>query len=316
MLDSFGIAFSAVAPFLIYLGLGYLIVSTWMADRQFMNELNKVTFRVLFPILMFYNIYHASAGDMPSLKLILTAVLSILGLTALLLWAVPRIIPENPRRGVVIQGVFRSNYMLYGLPLALYVFGSENTGIAGIMVMIVVAVFNTLAVVVLELFHGEGRVNVRALPLKLIRNPLLQGCLLGLAFFLLGWRLPAFLEPPVSSLANMTTPLALITLGGTLQFSAMKKNRRILFAALTAKLILVPLLMLAIGWGVGLRRVELFLYLMIFATPVAAASYPMAVNMGGDGELAGQMVFLSTVVSLLTVFLFIFSLSAAGMLTA
>lgn len=316
MLDSFGIAFSAVAPFLIYLGLGYLIVSIRMADRDFMNTLNRVNFRLLFPVLMFHSIYHASMGDMPSLKLILTAVLSILGLTALLLWAVPRIIPENPRRGVVIQGVFRSNYMLYGLPLALYVFGSENTGIAGIMVMILVAVFNTLAVVVLELFHGEGRVNVRALPLKLIRNPLLQGCLLGLAFFLLGWRLPAFLEPPVSSLANMTTPLALITLGGTLQFSAMKKNRRILFAALTAKLILVPLLMLAIGWGVGLRRVELFLYLMIFATPVAAASYPMAVNMGGDGELAGQMVFLSTVVSLLTVFLFIFSLSAAGMLTA
>ncbi|NLD83816.1 MAG: AEC family transporter, partial [Clostridiales bacterium] len=219
MLDSFGIAFNAVVPFLVYLALGFLIVRTRLADRQFMNELNKVTFRVLFPILMFYNIYHASARDMPSLKLILTAVLSILGLTALLLWAVPRIIPENPRRGVVIQGVFRSNYMLYGLPLALYVFGSENTGIAGIMVMIVVAVFNTLAVVVLELFHGEGRVNVRALPLKLIRNPLLQGCLLGLAFFLLGWRLPAFLEPPVSSLANMTTPLALITLGGTLQFS-------------------------------------------------------------------------------------------------
>lgn len=316
MLESLGIAFSAVVPFLIYLGLGYLIVSTRMADRDFMNTLNRVNFRVMFPVLMFHHIYHASVGNMPSLKLILAAVLSILALIAALLLAVPRLIRENPRRGVVIQGIFRSNYVLYGIPLTQFVFGTENTGIAGIMVMIVVMVFNTSAVVVLELFNGEGRVNVRALPMKLIKNPLLQGCFLGLAFFLLGWKLPSFLESPVSSLANMTTPLALITLGGVLQFSAIKKNRRILLPALGAKLILVPLLLLAVGWEIGLRKVELFLYLMIFATPTATSSYPMAVNMGGDGELAGQMVFLSTVVSLATVFLFIFALSATGMLTA
>ena len=68
------------------------------------------------------------------------------------------------------------------------------------------------------------------------------------------------------------------------------------------------------AWVLGLRGVELFLVLMIFGTPVATASYPMAQNMGGDGQLAGQLVFVSTVASLGTVFLFIYAMSRLGLL--
>ena len=72
--------------------------------------------------------------------------------------------------------------------------------------------------------------------------------------------------------------------------------------------------MVPLGWMIGLRGVELFLILMIYGTPVATASYPMAQNMGGDGQLAGQLVFVSTVASLGTTFLFIFTMSQLGLL--
>lgn len=315
MLQSFIIALEAVLPFLIYLGIGYLIVRTHMADVPFMNQLNRIAFRVLFPILMFYNIYRGSAEEMPSLRLILSTVLSILLLVVILALVVPRIVADNRRRGVIIQGLFRSNYLLYGLALTLSVFGDAYAGIAGIVVMIVVAEFNVSAVVVLEAFNGDGRVNWKQLPVRLAKNPLMQGCALGLVFFLAGIRLPKGLESPVAALSGMVTPLALITLGGTLQFSAIRKNARLLAVILLVKLILLPVAMLLLGYfAVGLRGVELFLYLMVFATPVATASYPMALNMGGDGELAGQMVFLSTVISLATVFGFIFYMGQAGLL--
>ncbi|MBQ9195978.1 MAG: AEC family transporter [Clostridia bacterium] len=315
MFQSFRIAFEAVIPFLVYLGIGFIIVRVGLADVPFMNGLNKITFRVIFPFLMFNNIYKASADELPSARLMLSAAVSILLLVAALMAAVPRLIRENPRRGVVIQGIFRSNYMLYGVPLTLSVFGAGYAGSAGIMVMIVVAIYNALSVVVLEIFSGEGRVHWKTLPLKLAKNPLLQGCALGLVFFLAGIRLPAFLESPVTALSGMATPLALITLGATLQFDAMRKNARLLLGVLTVKLVLLPLIMLPIGYfALGFRGVELFLYLMIFATPVAASSYPMAMNMGGDGELAGQLVFASTVLSLGTVFCFIFALSQLGLL--
>lgn len=314
ILQNFLTALEAVLPFLIYLGIGYLVVRAGMADVPFMNRLNRITFRVLFPFLMFYNIYRGSAEEMPSTLLILTAVISILLLVAALMLVVPRLVPGNPRRGVIIQGIFRSNYLLYGLPLTLSVFGDAYAGIAGIMVMIVVAEFNICAVVVLELFNGDGKVNWKDLPLKLVRNPLMQGCALGLVFFLAGIRLPKGLEAPVSALSGMVTPLALITLGGTLRFSAIRENARMLTVVLLTKLVLLPAAMLLLGCVVGLRRVELFLFLMVFAAPVATSSYPMAVNMGGDGELAGQLVFLSTVASLATVFCFIFGMGQAGLL--
>ena len=72
--------------------------------------------------------------------------------------------------------------------------------------------------------------------------------------------------------------------------------------------------MVPFAWLIGLRGVELFQILMIFGTPVATASYPMAENMGGDGVLAGQLVFVSTAASLLTLFIFIFTMSRLGLL--
>ena len=166
----------------------------------------------------------------------------------------------------------------------------------------------------LEIFREGGRVRPKQLLLGLVRNPLLQGCAVGLLFYLLRVRLPDFIASPVSSLASLATTLAMIALGASLVFEDLKKNRRTITAVLVLRLVLLPLVMLPLAWLLGLRGVELFLVLMIFGTPVATASYPMAQNMGGDGQLAGQLVFVSTVASLGTVFLFIYAMSRLGLL--
>ena len=92
----------------------------------------------------------------------------------------------------------------------------------------------------------------------------------------------------------MTSPLAIYVLGGTLQFKAIRKNLKYLVPTLTCKLFILPAIIIAIAYTFGLRGLELFLLIAVYATPVAAASYPMAQNMGGDGELAGQFVVIST----------------------
>ena len=204
--------------------------------------------------------------------------------------------------------------MIYGIPLTTYVFGSEKSSICGMMVLIMVALFNVSGVAVLEMFREGGKVRPGKLLSGIVRNPLLQGCLAGLAFYLLRIRLPQFLETPVSSLAGVATTLALIVLGANLKFDELKKNSRTVTAVLAVRLILLPLVMVTAGWLIGLRGVELFLILMIFGTPVATASYPMAQNMGGDSVLAGQLVFVSTVASLGTIFCFIFAMSRLGLL--
>lgn len=102
--------------------------------------------------------------------------------------------------------------------------------------------------------------------------------------------------------------------GGTLRFEAIQKNLRYLVPCLSVKLLLTPFVFVSVGYLIGLRQAELFLLLAIFGTPMASASYPMAQNMGGDGELAGQLVFLSTVLSVFTLFGWIFLMNQLGIL--
>ncbi|MBQ8160956.1 MAG: AEC family transporter [Clostridia bacterium] len=313
MLESFAIALDAVMPFFCYLLVGYLVVRFHWSDRAFLERLNGLIFKVIFPFMMFWNVYHATPESMPSAALIITSVSAILLLIGLLIFLVPRFVPEKNRGGVVIQGIFRSNFVLFGVTLTVSVFGEENASVAGVMVLIIVAMFNVAAVLVLEMFRDEKKTSPGELLLKLLKNPLLQGCILGLVFFLLGIHLPHFLEVPVSALAACATPMAVITLGGTLTLKALKRNMRIISWVMLLKLILIPIVMMTLSYLIGLRGVELFLILMIFGTPIATSSYPMAANMGGDGELAGQLVVVSTIVSLLTLFCFIFFLSQAGL---
>ena len=314
MFESFMVALNAVAPFLILLSVGFLAVRTGLTDRAFMARLNALNFRLFFPFLMFSNVYSARPEDLPSVTLMIFGPVSVLLLIAVLLVVVPRIVKENPRRGTIIQAVFRSSFIIYGIPLTASVFGTARSSVCGMMVMIMVTLFNTAAVIVLEIFRDGGRVRLKPLLLGLVRNPLLQGCAAGLLCYLLQIRLPDFIASPVSSLSSLATTLAMIALGASLVFDELKKNRRTVTAVLLVRLVLLPLIALPAAWVLGLRGVELFLVLMIFGTPVATASYPMAQNMGGDGQLAGQLVFVSTVASLGTVFLFIYAMSRLGLL--
>ena len=314
MFESFMVAFNAVAPFLILLGIGFAAVRLRWTDRAFMDRLNALNYKLFFPFLMFNNVYGAKPENMPSLKLILTGVLSVSLLVVLLVIIVPRIVKENPRRGVIIQGIFRSNFIIYGIPLTTYVFGEEKSSVCGMMILIMVSLFNVAGVIVLELFREGGKVRPGKLLKGIAMNPLLQGCVVGLAFYLFQIRLPQFIATPVSSLAGMATTLALVVLGANLKFDELKQNSRTVAAVLAVRLVLLPVVMVAFAYLIGLRGVELFLILMIFGTPVATSSYPMAVNMGGDGPLAGQLVFVSTVASLATIFLFIFTLSRLWLL--
>ena len=314
MLESFQVAFNAVMPLLLLLGVGWAAVRSGVTDRAFMNRLNTLNFKLFFPFLMFKNVYGAEPENLPTTALMITGAVSLLVLVALLMIVVPRIVKENPRRGTIIQAIFRSNFIIYGIPLTTFVFGDGKASVCGIMVMIMVSMFNILSVVVLEYYRDGGKVRPGPLLLGIVKNPLLQGCVAGMLCYLLGIKMPVFLKEPVFALGSMASTLALVVLGANLQFAELKKNGRTITTVLLVRLLLLPLVMVPLAWLIGLRGVELFLILMIYGTPVATASYPMAQNMGGDGQLAGQLVFVSTVASLGTIFLFIFTMSQLGLL--
>ena len=313
-MESFLVAVNAVIPFFCYLAIGYTMKIRGVVTEEFLQKLNQMVFRVFYPFMTFYNIYMADAESLPRPLLLIFTGVSILIVEAILIAIIPKIIRENPRRGVIIQAICRSNFVLFGLPLTIAVFGDSAASIAAMMVTVVVSIYNITSVFILEMFNGEGKSDIKKTLKTVVTNPLLQGAVTGLIFFFLGIKLPESLVTPISAFSNMTSPLAIYVLGGTLQFRAIRKNLKYLVPTIICKLFVLPAFIIMIAYALGLRGLELFLLIAVYATPVAAASYPMAQNMGGDGELAGQFVVISTAVSMFTLFLWIFFMKSAGLI--
>jgi predicted permease len=164
-----------------------------------------------------------------------------------------------------------------------------------------------LAVIALSIYSGDGKDHgVRKILVGIAKNPLIIASLLGLIANLISLELPTFMEAAVSNVGSIATPLSLVMLGASIHFSTVKRNAPLLTVGLLAKLILIPGICLSLAAFVfGFRGAELAVLIALFASPTAVSSFPMAVEMGSDEELAGQLVMFSTAFSVLTVFFWI-----------
>lgn len=311
-MESFLISVNAVLPFLIYIAFGYGVRVKGVVDEKFMLKLNKLIFQAFFPILMFNNLYKIEQGFTLNGRMVVLAVLSVLILEVILVITVPKFVSGNPQRGVVIQAIYRSNFVLFGIPLTASLFGEEGATMASMMVAIVIPIYNMTAVIILEMFHGE-KTNPMVLVKNVCTNPLILGAVVGFIFHVLNIRLPESVAGTVTQFANLTTPLALFVLGGTLHFSAIRGNLKYLVPAISIKLLVLPAIITGLAVAMKFSSMERFILFTMFATPVATASYSMAQNMGGDGELAGQFVVVSTTVSVITIFLWVFFFTSTGL---
>ena len=224
---------------------------------------------------------------------------------------VQRLEPLDERRGVLIQGIFRSNYVILGLPIAQALLGEGELGAVSVLIAIVVPLFNVLAVFVLERFRG-GSVSPGQVALQMLKNPLVVSSALGVAALLVGLKLPTVAEKAVSGLGSVATPLQLFLLGAFFRFEGLGRYVRALSAVTTVKLVVTPAIFLSLAAALGFRGVEFVALLGIFASPTAVNSFTMAQQMGGDAELAGDIVVSTSVFSAITMFLWIFAFKTLG----
>lgn len=307
------LSFNVVLPLFLCIILGYFLRRIHMLDETVVKSLNRLCFKVFLPIYLFNNLYNTDISEAFNGKLILFGMLCVLGLFVLLMLVIPRIEKENPRRGVMIQAIFRSNYALFGLPVAISLCGVEKAGPASLMVGIIVPVYNVLAVVTLEAFRG-GKLNPWRTVKGIATNPLIIASLVGIVLNLLNIRIPETVHDCIMSLGSVATPLSLVALGGQFQFSSIRGFRRQLTISLLGKLVFSPLLMVTLGILFGFRNEMLVPILVMSGAPTAVSSFPMAQQMGGDGDLAAAVVVFTSGFSIVTIFLWIFILKQMGMI--
>lgn len=305
------ISANAVLPMCLVMALGYGTRRLGWIRREEISAINKIAFRIFLQCLLYYNVYCSDlSGSFDPLLMayavggvLLTFGLS-LGYTLL-----TEKLPE--RRGVMIQGMFRSNYVIMGIPVATALLGADQLGTVSILIAVVVPLFNMLSVIVLEVFRGQKPKPLHILG-QIAKNPLVIGSVLGILTLAAGIRLPHILEQTIQNISAIASPLQLFLLGAFFQFSGLKTYRRELVTVSAAKLIVAPGLFLGLGALLGFRGVAFVSLIGVFASPTAVNSFTMAQQMGGDAELAGDIVVTTSAVSIPTMFLWIFLFKSLG----
>lgn len=305
------LSFNVVVPLFLMLVLGYSLKQIRVYDEHTISGMNQLVFKVFLPLLLFINIYQTDVAGVFDLKLMLVAVLGVLGSFFMTWLIIAWIEKDNRKRGVLIQGIFRSNFVIFGIPVTTSLFGGEATGAAALLVAVIVPIFNMLSVVILEIYRGS-RINVPKILKGIITNPLIIGSVTGLLCLLLHIKIPLVLEKTISDLSKVTTPLALVILGGSFTFSSMKGNVKQIAIGVLGKLVIVPVICLSFALLIGIRGVGLAISMSIFASPTAVSSFSMAKQMDGDADLAGHLVVLGSMLSVVTMFIWIFIFKQGG----
>ena len=311
------VSFNVIAPVFFLMVLGYLLVNyTSLADRKLTKQANAIVFKIFLPCMLFYNVYQSDIGaEIHSrIKLCIWAAGGLLILFVLLCLIVPKVVKQENQQGVVIQGIFRSNYVIFGVAVVQNMYGSKSKTTAAILNAILVPMYNFLAVVALSIFGEKRETDWKKIILDIVKNPLIISSVLGIIFSMLGIRLPTAVDTTVQDLAKLSTPIAFMILGGDLDFSKVKGNLKVASVVLTVKLVILPLIMIPMIVMMGYRDADLLSGLLAYQTPVAVSSYIMAQQAGADGQLAGQLVVFSSVLSIFTLFVTIFILRTVGLL--
>ncbi len=312
-MSSFMLALSVVLPLVVYMTVGGLIQKFSIFSKENFKSLNGLIFKIFIPLTLFVNVYRADLGEALRPDVFLLISVQILILYFAMLYMVPKIVKDKKDASTMIQGMYRSNFVLFGTTIADSLCGNDGTALVSALSAIVVPLFNILAVILFETNRGKS-VSASTILMSIAKNPLVQAGILGTAFSLLHIKIPDFLMDPIVNLANIATPLALVTLGGILSFDSMRKHQKYLTSVAAVRLVIAPLLMILTGALLGYKDEVLAAILAVFASPTAVASAPMAQTMGGNGELAGEIVATTSVLCIFSLFLFVFTMSQMGLM--
>ncbi len=300
------IIFSAnvVLPLLLMMAVGYVVRQLkWISGTEAIH-FNALAFQIFLPALLFNNVRNSSLESLSNVRLFAFVIIGSLAAFAIAALVVPYIESENPRRGVMIQGIARTNYSLFGIPLLSMLMPEADIGIASILVAVIIPIYNIVSVIVLTCY-GSGKANFKNICINLVKNPLIIATLSGIVFLLNGWTLPTAVDSAFLSMGNVATPLCLFLLGANFEFKKLNAVLKQTVITVIGRLIVVPAIALGLAIALGFRGVDLACIMIVFSSPTAVSSYTMAEKMGGDAPLASAVVIFTSFLCIFSLFFII-----------
>lgn len=298
---------STTLPTILLMLAGIMLRRKQFIDDHFCNMASKNLFNFAIPTLLFINMQKGALNYAQHLPLIAMSITGILTIYLIAEWWAGKYITDRSFRAVFVQGTFRSNAAILGLALITNAYGNDAIATASIYIAVTVILYNVLGVITLTKSFTTDKINLPKLILSILKNPLIVGLVLGLIVNELQINIPAPLFKTGQAIAGLTLPLALICTGASLNLKQLakfkkgegsEKNRLVMLSAFI-RLVIAPIFLFSLGkWGFGLPPVELGIIFLTGSAPVAAATYAMIRNYGGDATSTANLIGITTLGSM------------------
>lgn len=306
---------NATIPIFLLMVLGVFFRKTGLFQENMINGINQFVFKVTLPILLFGDLAKqdfAQAWNGKFVAFCFVVTLVSISLVAFMSMA----LKDKSQRGEFIQGAYRSSAAVLGIAFITNIYG--NSGMAPLMIIGSVPLYNIMAVVVLSFTNPDQGGMSPALIKKTLKgigtNPIILGILSGALWSVLRIPMPTILAKTVSSLGGLTTPLGLMAMGAAFRWSEAKSGMGPAFAASFMKLIGLCTLFLPVAVLLGFREAELIAILVMLGSSTTVSSYVMARNMGHSGVLSSSIVAITTLGSAFSLTFWLYVLKTLGLI--
>lgn len=313
MIHSFLSTLNILYPVFIYMSAGKLLKKRNLLNNSMVDSLNRLLFLVLLPIKLFIEIIQSDFNNVFNTKLIFFAIISIIFTMIISTFLITKITNNRKNISVIVQSIYRSNYIMYGIAIATSMYPGKDLGIISILAAFIVPFFNLISVILFEIFN-EKNVRIRIILKKIFSNNIILSGILGLVFVYFKISIPKHILSPFIVIGNCSTPIGIMCIGTMISFESLNKYKKELVIMSLGRLVITPLILVPISIIFGFRNMELIALFILFSSPIATSSSPMAYEMGGNGELAGVAVAVTSVLVLFTMFLGIFILKTLALI--
>lgn len=314
MLNNFIYSLNATVPVFIVMLVGWLLRRRGMLNANFVNVADRFNFTVTLPILLFRDIAAMDITKDFQLKFFLYCIIATVLCFAVIWISAEFLLKDRSMIGSFVQGSFRGSLAVLGIAFIQNIYG--NAGLAPLMIVAVVPLYNIFSVVVLTMKGngdtGQGKERIRSALVGICTNPIILGILAGLPFSFFHVAIPDIALKSLNNFANMATPLALIAIGAGFELHKALGKINTAAVATLIKLILQPAVFLPVGLLLGFRNQAMIALLIMLGAPSTPTCYIMAKNMENDSVLASGIVVLSMLISPITITLWIFALKSMG----
>lgn len=315
-MENFIYSINVTMPIFLVMVIGYILRQIGMLDDAFVKTANRFNFKVTLPFMLFRDISSVAIKEVFDLKYVLfCAVVSTICFWAV--WGAAKIfVKDKSIRGAFVQASFRGSAAVMGLAFIQNIYGTSAMG--PLMIVSAVPLYNIFSVLVLTFEADDAEIDkkekIRQAAVNICKNPIILSILAGLAAALFEVQFPVFVNKTINNIAQLASPLALITIGAGFEGRKALAKMKPTIGASMIKLVVQPLIFLPLAARLGFSGEKIIAILIMLASPTTPSCYIMAKSMHNDEVLTASVVVATTLLAAFTMTGWIFLLKTTGLI--